>query len=247
MLRVILVTFVSCVLSTGLGGLIAAAVKGDKDSTTGLFLGFAGGVMLSVVFFDLIPEALESGISLTVSGLFGGYFFVGLLDRICNRLTSRAVFQPSDCSDTPSRRRLLSGGITMALAVAVHNLPEGMVVGASSAGGSGLASAAVIGMHDVPEGLAIALPLIASGMPRKKAVLISALTGVPSVIGGMIGKAVGSMGETGLTLSLSFAAGAMLSVVLCELVPESLLMRGSRSAAFWTFVGTAAGIAVIFV
>lgn len=136
----------------------------------------------------------------------------------------------------------------MAAAIAVHNVPEGMVIGASFAGEGmakhGWTMAAVIGMHNIPEGMAVAAPLIAGGTRRWKAAGLAALTGVPTVLGAMVGYCLGTLGPTALTATLSFAAGAMLYVVFGELLPEAAGLWQSKIPALAAVAGVLVGMAI---
>ena len=140
----------------------------------------------------------------------------------------------------------------MAGAIALHNMPEGMVIGATYAGnggqiigGSGFIIAAVIGLHNIPEGMSVSVPLISGGMNKWKAVAISALSGVPTVIGAMIGYSLGLLSPLWLCLSLSFAGGAMLYVVFGELLPEAFLMWKSKAPAMFVLIGTLVGVVLV--
>ena len=143
----------------------------------------------------------------------------------------------------------------MACAIALHNLPEGMVLGASYANtgadaiaiSSSLALAIVIGLHNIPEGMSISVPLVAGGTGRVKATLITAATGIPTVLGALIGYSIGNMGPTALALSLAFASGAMLYVVFGELIPEALLMWRSKTPASAMLIGVLVGMLIIFI
>ena len=106
--------------------------------------------------------------------------------------------------------------------------------------------AVVIGLHNIPEGMSVAVPLISGGMPKWRSVLITALTGFPTVIGAVIGYQVGTLGALALTLSLSFASGAMLYVVFGELLPESILMWRSKKPAAAVVIGMLTGLAIIY-
>ena len=96
------------------------------------------------------------------------------------------------------------------------------------------------------EGMAVSVPLISGGMSRLKAVIITALSGAPTILGALVGYYVGTLGHLGLTLSLSFASGAMLYVVFGELIPEAILMWRSKLPAFLALVGILTGILIIF-
>ena len=152
-----------------------------------------------------------------------------------------------------SFRQLFIAGLVMAFAIALHNFPEGMVIGASYANdgtsGSvgGLAIAIVIGLHNIPEGMSVAVPLAAGGMKKWKATLITALTGAPTILGAMLGYFLGTLSPVSLAVSLSFASGAMLYVVFGELLPESILMWRSKAPAFAMLIGLLIGVLILFV
>ncbi len=152
-----------------------------------------------------------------------------------------------------SRRQLFMAGLVMAFAIALHNFPEGMVIGASYAsdettgGVGGLATAIVIGLHNIPEGMAVSVPLAAGGMGKVKATILTALTGAPTILGAMLGYFLGTLSPVMLALSLSFASGAMLYVVFGELLPESILMWRSKAPAFAMLAGVLVGVVILFV
>ena len=155
-------------------------------------------------------------------------------------------------SVTGNNAGLFGAGVVMACAIALHNMPEGMVIGASYAGsnasitaGSGFIIAVVIGLHNIPEGMAVSVPLVAGGMSRSKAVLITALSGAPTIIGAMLGYSLGLLSPVWLSLSLSFASGAMSYVVLGELFPESYLMWRSKAPGAAALVGMLLGIVLV--
>ena len=147
---------------------------------------------------------------------------------------------------------LFVAGIVMACAIALHNVPEGMTIGASYAsddgvmGGAALVLAILIGLHNIPEGMAVSVPLISGGMPRWKAVLVTASTGIPTILGALLGFWLGEIGPMGLTLSLGFASGAMLYVVFGEILPQSILMYHSKLPAFSAIAGMLVGLLIIF-
>lgn len=277
---IIIVTFISGVLGTGLGGLIGGIARRDSSKTVSLFLSFAGGVMLSIVCFDLIADALNPSsedslrfLLLTIFGLFAGYITVFALNRLIDKNTNREVVHidenhPQTADDlgelihsdhyshhreTGNWREMFVAGIIMACAIALHNLPEGMVIGVSYTGAegvmdrAGLVMAIVIGLHNIPEGMAVSVPLISGGMTRPRAVLVTALSGAPTIIGALIGYAIGGLGPEALCLALSFAAGAMIYVVFGELIPEAILMWRSKKPAFAILIGMVIGLIVIYV
>lgn len=279
LLWIVIITFVAGVVGTGLGGVVASVFKKNSEKTVSLMLSFAAGVMLSVVCFDLITSALNNGgegvtrqnLILVILGVLVGYGVVFFLNYIIDKNTNHEVKhidknhpQTADSaaelihSDHLEAHRenngsLFVAGVVMALAIALHNIPEGMVIGASYVNsnsslftGSAFILALVIALHNIPEGMAVSVPLIAGGMSKPKAILTTALSGAPTILGAVLGYLVGALNETSLTISLSFASGAMLYVVLGELMPEAILYCKSKLPAFVMLVGIIVGLIVIY-
>ena len=271
----ILTTALAGVSGTGLGGLVGAMLQKDSNRTVSLLLSFAGGVMLSVVCFDLVTEAVEAntGVWTAVGAIAFGvavtYFLNYLIDRKTNpEVPHIDANHPKTADDldelihwdhmeqhyakNDSKMGLFVAGIVMASAIALHNVPEGMTIGASYAsndgvmGSAALVLAVLIGLHNIPEGMAVSVPLISGGMPKWKAVLITACSGIPTILGALLGYLLGEIGPLGLTLSLGFASGAMLYVVFGEILPQSILMYHSKLPAFSTIVGILVGMLIIF-
>ena len=271
----ILTTAIAGVLGTGLGGFIGAMLQKNSNRTVSLLLSFAGGVMLSVVCFDLVTEAIETnvGVWFVVGSIGFGvavtYFLNYLIDRKTNpEVPHIDANHPKTADDLDelihsdhleqhyarqdTKLGLFVAGIVMACAIALHNVPEGMTIGASYAsndgllGTSALVLAVIIGLHNIPEGMAVSVPLISGGMAKWKAVLITACSGIPTILGALLGYLLGEIGPMGLTMSLGFASGAMLYVVFGEILPQSILMYHSKLPAFSAIVGILAGILIIF-
>ena len=270
-----LTTALAGVGGTGLGGLVGAMLQKDSKRTVSLLLSFAAGVMLSVVCFDLVTEAIatNAGIWTVVAAIALGvgatYFLNFLIDRKTNpEVPHIDANHPKTADDLDelihsdhlqqhyvkkdSKLRLFVAGLVMACAIALHNVPEGMTIGASYAvsqgamGRAALVLAVIIGLHNIPEGMAVSVPLISGGMPKWKAVLITAATGIPTVLGALLGYGLGELGPLGLTMSLGFASGAMLYVVFGEILPQSILMYHSKMPAFSAIVGILVGLLIIF-
>ena len=150
-----------------------------------------------------------------------------------------------------SSLQLFIAGIVMAGAVAIHNIPEGMSIGAIYAGEGGVVTGALvmllisIVLHNIPEGMAISVPLMTGGMKPAKACLIAALSGVPTVLGAMLGFVLGDMGPFGLAMSLAFAAGTLLYVVFGEVLPQAINLYCSRKTAFAAITGLAVGMLIL--
>lgn len=278
---VTLVTLISGAGGTGLGGFIGALFKSESNRTISLLLAFAGGVMTAMVCFDLLAEAEEAasqiaehGVVLVIFAVALGVAVVYLLNHLIDRKTRKEVSHTADehhpethddidelvhadhlnmhKRHNDSRLSLFVAGVVMACAIALHNTPEGMTIGASFAvsdnlmWGTGMIMAVLIGLHNIPEGMAVAVPLISGGTGRVKATLLTAACGLPTVLGAWLGFWLGDIGPLGLTMSLGFASGAMLYVVFGEIMPESYLIYRSKLPAFAVMVGLALGMFMIF-
>ena len=268
-------TAIAGVVGTGLGGLIGALLQKDSNRVVSLLLSFAAGVMLSVVCFDLVVEAIETnvGIYVVIGAIALGVAVIYILNRIIDRKTNPEVAHidenhsktADDLNElihsdhleqhyinNDSKFSLFVAGLVMASAIALHNVPEGMTIGASYAStGGAMGSAAItlavlIGLHNIPEGMAVSVPLISGGVNKLKAVLITALTGVPTMLGALLGFWLGEIGPVGLTFSLGFASGAMLYVVFGEILPQAILMYHSKLPAFSAIAGLLVGLFIIY-
>lgn len=280
-LWVVILTALAGVGGTGLGGVAGALMQRDSKRVVSLLLSFAGGVMLAVVCFDLIPGAVHPenasknmNLLWVLAGILFGFVVVYLLNHCIDRSTNHEVAHidadhPKTADDLDELihsdhlmahreegNHLFTAGVVMAAAIALHNLPEGMVIGASFASsaasanvfsGSGLLMAIIIGLHNIPEGMAVVVPLVSGGMKKGSAVLITAASGAPTIIGALLGYWIGVVGPLGLCLSLSCASGAMLYVVLGELLPEAILMWRSKLPAFATAGGILLGLLLMYV
>lgn len=271
----ILTTAIAGVVGTGVGGLIGATLQKDSNRVVSLLLSFAAGVMMGVVCFDLITEAIETGVGVfVVSGaVILGVAVIYLLNYQIDRKTNPEVphidaNHPKTADDLDelihsdhlkqhqanqdNKFSLFIAGIVMASAIALHNVPEGMTIGASYAsnggvmGSAALVLAILIGLHNIPEGMAVSVPLISGGMGKAKAVLITAASGIPTIIGALLGYLLGDIGALGLALSLGFASGAMLYVVFGEILPQAILMYHSKLPAFSAIAGILVGLFIIF-
>ena len=145
---------------------------------------------------------------------------------------------------------LRTAGIVLAAAVALHNMPVGMAIGATCAESShafhsGVLAALIIGLHNLPEGMSIAAPLLIGGGKPARAVAITALSGVPTILGACFGYSLGSVNPLMLSISLSFAAGAMLYVIFGELLPESEHLWQHRLSGLATMLGMLVGLILI--
>ena len=258
MLQMILFSAIAGICGTGLGGLVCVLLlKKPSENITCWMLSFAAGVMVSIVCFGLVPEAIGlAGIAVSIFGLIMGIVIIMILNRIVDKVTPvkeeklkihythEELFHESNIIKDSSK--MLRSGILILAAISLHNIPEGLAIGA---GGSydfrlGALLAIMIALHNIPEGMAIAAPLSAGGINRWKVLLLTALSGAPTFLGGITGILIGSISDFAITMSLSAAGGAMLYVVFGEIMPQSTIMTKNRTASIVTLFGVIVGLIV---
>ena len=245
-MQILLMTAVAGIAGMGLGALVAAVLGRTSERVMSAMLSFAGGVMIAIVGFELVPEAVElGGLAASAGGLVLGIAVVMILHRLVDRL--KISGGPLHAGAQTGNPRLLRSGIIMLVAIALHNVPEGIAIGAAATHDMfmGMVLAAIILLHCIPEGIAVAAPLIGGGMSRAKAVWLTALSGAPTILGGAIGMAVGGISEAALAVALAGAGGAMLYVVFSELLPQSAhLTRSHLTTAVPALVGILVGLII---
>lgn len=234
-----LIGFIAGTFGTSLGGILSFLILKPSNKTLGIMLGVAAGIMLSIVFMELLDEAANTSYPWTVLGLLAGIIAFLFLDN----------FFPHKHFITEEVRkgRFLKKGILIATGIALHNVSEGIAIGAGFAAstGMGMALAVLISLHNVPEGLAVAIPLNIGGMGRAKVFGITMLAGLPMGVGALLGSVTGNISAEFLALSLSFAAGAMLYIVFDELIPDVLEVVDNHTAIWGLTAGILIGMTMV--
>lgn len=218
-------------IGTGLGGVISLFTNKKSNKFLSCILEFSAGLMLTVVFLDLLPNALLITDFLTILlGILIGIFFINI----------------TECINFSNDNSYLKMGTMIAIGIAMHNLPEGLAIGVSfdTDFSLGLTIAVAILLHDIPEGLALAIPLKMGGMKAYKILLISIITGLATGLGGLIGVIVGKISENIIGLSLSIASGAMIFIVICEIIPKSKQIYRGTLSSFFNILGIIIGIMI---
>lgn len=228
-------------MGTTFGGIIGAYLNITSKKFLSFILEFAAGLMTAIISFNLIPESLKIiNISLTITSVLTGI--------ICIFLCSKIVDKSNIISSKNTNNNLFKSGIIIALGIAIHNLPEGLAIGAGfeSSSSLGLSLALAIAIHDVPEGISVALPLKTSGFSKSKAIFITMLSGLSTGVGAFLGALLGNISDVFIGISLSFAAGAMLYIISCELLPESKILYKGKFASTGYISGILLGILSIY-
>lgn len=235
--------------ATALGALPALFLRGIAQRTEDVMLGLAAGMMLAASSFSLILPGLEAGEALTGSATIGGFavvagMFLGVLLMLgLDEFTPHAHENTGPCG--PGCERI--GRVWLfVLAIALHNLPEGMAIGVSFAQGDlgvGLPLTSAIAIQDLPEGLAVAMALRGAGLPSGRAVLVAAASGLMEPLGALLGVGLTSGLALAYPIGLGLAAGAMIFVVSHEVIPETH-RNGHQTPAT---LGLMAGFAIMMI
>ena len=243
---------------TTIGGLIGIFSKRNSNKFLSFILAFASGLMLAVICFDLIPEAIEiSSIYTTILGIILGIIVMILCDNAVKNIfnkkdkTSNYSFKNSKNAKlkennkiSARNRGLLKTGIIVSIGLALHNIPEGLAIGSGfdSSTSLGLSLAIAICLHDIPEGISMAVPMKNGGMRPLKVMIYVILSGIATGIGALIGAIVGNISIGIIAICLSFAAGAMLYIVTGELIPEANELYKGRITALGNMMGFIIGL-----
>jgi len=215
-------------LATGAGALPVLFTRRISDNLLDVLLGFAAGVMLAATAFSLLVPAISlSGPWITAIGLVVGALTLHFIDRFIPH------FHPVAGAEGPPSK--LSRVWLFVIAITIHNFPEGLAVGVSFGAGdvaAGFVIALAIGLQNMPEGLAVALPLLRENYSRRKALGYATATGLVEPLGGLLGVVIVSASQSILPWGLAFAAGAMLFIVIDEMIPESHRKGFAREATF---------------
>ena len=224
---------------TTLGGILGVVIKKQSNKFLSFILALASGLMMAVICFDLIPEALEiSNILEVIIGVILGIIVMIFCDLLVDKKFSGKVQVHNKQS------KLLKTGMIVSIGLAIHNFPEGLAIGSGfeSSLKLGLSLAIAICLHDAPEGISMSIPMKNGGMNPFKVIFYVILSGVTTGIGAFFGAIVGSISEQVISICLSFAAGAMLYIVSGELIPESNSLYHGRMTAVGNMLGFIIGI-----
>lgn len=244
-------------LSTGIGSAIAFVAKRTNTKLLTLSLGFSAGVMIYISFVEIFPEAKESFVShfgeftgnlYTIISFFGGMLFIALIDKFIptfeNPHEIRSIEAMDNKTEAARFKKLYRMGILTAVAVGVHNFPEGIATFMSAINDPtvGVAIAIAIAIHNIPEGIAISVPIYYATGSRKKAFFLSFLSGVSEPVGALIAYLIllpfmnSGNAEIIFGTTMASVAGIMVFISLDELLP-SAEEYGEHHVAVYGLIG----------
>ena len=233
--------------ATVFGVVIGFLFKKISHKFSDIVLSFAAGVMLAAAVLGLVLPALEHGdgkwtdLLVVVVGIFAGAVVLDLIDKLVPHLHKLAGSEPDHHTDCGKRANEKASKVLLfVLAIAIHNLPEGIAAGVGF--GTGDTSGAVmlaagIALQNIPEGMVIVAPMLASGISPRKTFLFASLTGFIEVVGTFIGFFAVSVAEAILPFALAFAGGTMLYVISDEMIPETHAHGSEKGATYALLFG----------
>lgn len=223
------------------GAIIGFLFKKPSHRFNDIILSFAAGVMLCAAVVGLVLPSLEYGgrfsLLVTVAGIFCGAVCVNVIDKIVphlHRLTG------ADGEKHPDKQDKLNKVLLFVIAIAIHNLPEGIAAGVGFGTGNttdALTIAGGIALQNIPEGMVIIAPMLAAGISHGRAFLIAVATGVVEVIGTLLGFFAVSISSAVLPFALAFAGGTMIYVISDEMIPETHAHGSERGATYSLIAG----------
>lgn len=206
-----------------------------------IVLAFAAGVMLSAAVLGLIIPSLEYGgkfpLLVTIAGVFAGALCVNVIDKIVPHLHK---LTGADQEAHPENTEKLNKVLLFVVAIAIHNLPEGIAAGVGFGTGNvneALTIAGGIALQNIPEGMVIIAPMLAAGMSRGRTFIAAIITGLIEVVGTLLGFFAVSISNAVLPFALAFAGGTMLYVISDEMIPETHAHGSERGATYSLLAG----------
>ncbi len=229
-------------LSTGIGSAIAFFTKRTNTKLLSYILGFSAGVMIYVSFIEIFPSALDEfshsfsekkSLLFTITSFFAGMLMIALIDKLIPSMENphevRSIEDMQDVKKEAKFNRLYRMGVLTAIALAIHNFPEGIATFMTALNDPevGIAIAIAIAIHNIPEGIAVSVPIFYATGSRKKAFLLSFSSGLAEPLGGILAYLVIMPFLTAATSGivtggiLSAVGGIMVFISLDELLPTA--------------------------
>ena len=238
-MKMVLLTALGVGGATIIGSCIGFLFKNVSHKFSDMMIAFAAGVMMAAAVLGLVLPSVEYGgrfgLITTVIGIFAGALCLNLVDKIVPHL--HKLVGP-DIEEHHNAN--LSKVLLFVLAIAIHNLPEGIAAGVSFGSGDvsqALIIAGGIALQNIPEGMVIIAPMLAAGVSRSRTFVCAMITGLVEVVSTLIGYFAVSVASAILPFALAFAGGTMLYVVSDEMIPETHAHGNERGSTYALLVG----------
>ncbi len=238
-MELVLLTALGVGGATVIGALVGFGFKNISHKFSDIVLSFAAGVMLAAAVLGLIIPSLDYGgkygIFITVAGIFCGAVCLNLIDKLVPHLHKFAGVETESHNNAKLSKVLL-----FVMAIAIHNLPEGIAAGVGFGSGDNsqaLIIAGGIALQNIPEGMVIIGPMLAAGISPRRTFILAMITGLVEVVGTLLGYFAVSISAAVLPFALAFAGGTMLYVISDEMIPETHAHGSERGATYALLVG----------
>ncbi len=239
-MKIVLLTALGVGGATMFGSVIGFIFKKISHKFSDIVLSFAAGVMLAAAVLGLIIPSVEYGgkygIIITVIGVFCGAVCLNLIDKLVPHMHKIVGVD----SEKHRGNENLNKVLLFVMAIAIHNLPEGIAAGVGFGGGDtseALLIAGGIALQNIPEGMVIIGPMLAAGISPRRTFICAMATGLVEVLGTLLGYFAVSIATFILPFALAFAGGTMLYVVSDEIIPETHSHGSERGATYALLVG----------
>ncbi len=243
-MELVLLTALGVGGATVLGAGIGFLFRNISHKFSDIVLSFAAGVMLAAAVLGLIVPSVEYGMDkgtfwaliMTVAGVFAGALCLNGVDKLVPHLHKLS----SPDTEAHHNSEKINKIMLFVLAIAIHNLPEGIAAGVGFGTGDNAGAFLIAGgiaLQNIPEGMVIIAPMLAAGIKPKKTFLYASLTGAVEVVGTLIGYLAVSISTAILPFALAFAGGTMLYVISDEMIPETHAHGSERGATYALLVG----------
>ena len=241
-MEIVILTALGVGGATVIGALLGFIFKNPSHKFNDIILSFAAGVMLAAAVIGLIIPSFEYtgepyGILITLGGMFAGAVCLNLIDRLVPHLHKMTG---TDIENHPDKTARLDKVLLFVIAIAIHNLPEGIAAGVSFGTGDTAQAITVAGgiaLQNIPEGMVIIGPMLAAGVKPRRTFVLAMATGLVEVVGTLIGYFAVSIASAILPFALAFAGGTMLYVISDEMIPETHAHGHQRGATYALLVG----------
>ena len=238
-MKMVLLTALGVGGATVIGAGLGFVFKKISHKFSDMVLALAAGVMLAAAVIGLILPAMEyggkGGIWIVIVGIFCGALCLNLMDKAVPHLHRLSGV---DQEAHPAQTEKLNKVLLFVMAIAIHNLPEGVAAGVGFGTGNtgeALTIAAGIALQNIPEGMVIIAPMLAAGMSPRRTFVAALMTGMVEVVGALLGYFAVSISAAILLFALAFAGGTMLYVISDEMIPET--HHGSERGATYALLG----------
>ncbi|MNP11826.1 Zinc transporter ZupT [compost metagenome] len=221
-------------LSSSFGGLIGASIKAKSKNMIACLFELSAGMMTAIVCFSMLPESFNiASIWYGIMGVIIGVAIIYFLDK-----------KIENSNDKNNIKKMSNTSLIIIIAMAGHNIMEGIAVGAGTSYSITLGVTIILSifLHNIPEGMIVGITMKLENKKFFDIIKYSALVGMPTGIGAFLGNIVGSVSNEYVAISLSLSAGAMLYIVACDLIPSSKNMSQNKKVSMVYILGIILGI-----